>query len=109
MKSLFAIVFVSAGLVGCSSTPENSGSMQVGPDTFRVITWAGGTIQSQKLAFSDANAFCSTNKRKMVAVSTKIHDFNRGFELNFKCLLDGDPELIRPNLQSEPDAVIQIR
>lgn len=111
MKSLIAVLLLSAGLVGCGTIPSSSGVMLVGPDTFRVISRAdyGEIIPSQQMAFKEANAFCASNSKLMVANSTRIHEFNRGFELNFHCLSKGDPDLIRPQLLPAPNTVIQIR
>jgi hypothetical protein len=111
MKKLIAIFLLSAGLVGCGTVPNSSGTLQVGPDTYRVVARAplGEVLGSQRMAFNEANAFCSSMQKHMVSISTSIPAHMAGYELTFRCLSTGDPNLVRPTLQRAPDKVIELR
>ena len=102
----FATVLVS----GCGTVARSSGAMQVGPDTFRVMARAslGSKLESQKMAFGEANSYCGSIGRKMVTTNTQSTEYD-GFSVTFRCLKDGDPDLVRPTLQKEPDTVIQLK
>ena len=97
-------------IVGCGTRERSTGAMQVGPDTFRILAEVGiGDLgRSQKKAFSEANAYCASLGKKMVTTNTKGSQYD-GYEVTFRCLKDGDPDLIRPDLQKSPDTVIQVK
>ena len=98
-------------LQSCGAVPRSTQPMQVGPDTYRIMARASLARKdaSQEMAFSEANAFCqSMNNRKIL--TTNMHPSeNDGFELTFRCLREGDPELVRPTFERSPDTVIKIR
>jgi hypothetical protein len=103
-------------LVGCAS---NSGVIPIGPDTFMVSRQAAtgfsgsGTLKAE--AFGEAHRYCGGQKKVMQVVSTNeatppfiFGNFPKA-EVQFMCLDAGDPEIARPKLRKEPDAVVEIR
>lgn len=109
MKKILALLSI-ATLTGCGTVSKTSGAMQVGPDTFQIMARApvGNQVESQKMAFSEANAHCAAMNKKLMTTNTRSskHD---GFQVTFRCLKDGDPDLYRPNLQKPADTVIEVR
>ncbi len=97
-------------LSGCGTVSKSSGAMQIGPDTYRIIARASmaNQLDSQKMAFAEANGFCLSLAKKMVTTNTKSNDLE-GYEVTFRCLNDGDSDLVRPIMQRTPDTVIQVR
>ena len=109
MKKVFFLTML-AGLAGCGTVARSSGAMQIGPDTYRIMARASmaNEVESQKMAFGEANQYCASLGRKMMTTNTKSTEFS-GYEVTFRCLKDGDPELVRPVLQKAPDTVIQVK
>ncbi len=109
MKTIIAVASI-AMLAGCGTVAKSTGAMQVGPDTYRIMARAsvGNQMESQKMAFSEANSHCSSLGRKMVTTNTRSTQYE-GYELTFRCLKDGDPDLVRPVMQKAPDTVIQVK
>ncbi len=59
----------------------------------------------------EANAFCLAQGRRMMplqmgGVDAGFSNFAQG-SLQFRCLMEGDPELRRPNLQPVPSVRIE--
>jgi hypothetical protein len=107
---LFISLPLAVALTACGTVPRSSGAMQIGPDSYRVIARASlaNTAGSQKMAFAEANEYCASMSRKMVTTNT--HDLeNSGYEVTFRCLKEGDPDLVRPMLRQVPNAVIEVR
>ena len=109
MKKTIALAVIVV-LTGCGTVPRSSGAMQIGPDTYRIMARASmaSQVESQKMAFSEANGHCSSLGKKMVTTNTKSTELE-GYEVTFRCLKDGDPDLVRPVLQKAPDTVIQVK
>lgn len=109
MKYIFVIL--SLALVGCGTVPSTSGVLPLGPDTYRISARAsmGAEAQSQKMAVLEGQQHCKTVNREFMVIGTKVLKANGGYEVTFRCLMAGDPELARPNLEKVPDSVIQIR
>ena len=109
-KRILIASMAIALLAGCGTVARSSGAMQIGPDTYRIMARApmGNQLGSQQMAFSEANGFCTTMGKKMVTTNTKSTELE-GYEVTFRCLRDGDPDLVRPILQKAPDTVIQVR
>ncbi len=109
-KRLIGGICILTLLGGCGTVARSSGAMQIGPDTYRIMARApmANQLGSQQMAFSEANGFCNTMGKKMVTTNTKSTELE-GYEVTFRCLKDGDPDLVRPTLQKAPDTVIQVR
>ncbi len=109
MKKIFVLTMIAA-LAGCGAVAKSSGAMQVGPDTYRIMARASmaNQAESQRMAFGEANGYCSSLGKKMVTTNTRSTEYD-GYEVTFRCLKDGDPDLVRPVLQKAPDTVIQVK
>jgi hypothetical protein len=76
------------------------------------MSWAsGGELTAELLR--KANAFCHEQSRQMMPVSTSsknsdVAQFGNA-SLYFRCLAADDPELRRPNMQAQPNVVIETR
>ena len=107
---LLVTIGILTFLGACGTVARSSGAMQIGPDTYRIMARASMANQlgSQQMAFSEANIFCDSQGKKMVTTNTKSSEQD-GYEVTFRCLKDGDPDLIRPSLQRAPDTVIQVK
>lgn len=103
---------ISLALVGCGTVARSTGPMTLGPDTYRVAVRApmGNVGESQRMALSEAQSFCQTlAKEFMVTATRRIEDVGGGpFEVTFRCLTRGDPDLQRPNLQPAPTSIIKV-
>lgn len=105
------ISLLSLTLGACGTVPRSSGAMQLGPDTYRISARAsmGNSTESQKMALLEAKEYCISMKREMVVIATDL-DKNFGpFEVTFRCLNAGDPDLVRPTLEKAPDTVIRVK
>lgn len=115
-NALKDVAFALSSLLGlmlsaCGTIPRSSGTLQLGPDTYRISARAslGNPIESQKMALLEAKDYCTSLKREMVVIATD-EDKNYGpFEVTFRCLNAGDPGLVRPTLEKAPDTVIRIK
>jgi hypothetical protein len=111
---LFAVAIVAASLLaGCGAMSRSSGVMQLGPDTYRVSAGApmGDVSQSQKAAFTEAQGHCTAGGKQLMTVGTRRLAGPGGgsYEVTFRCLASGDPDLQRPNMQPAPTSIIQIK
>lgn len=103
-------------LSGCMT--NSTGVIPYGPDTFTVTAQSelGGMIEAKKKALSDANSHCESMNKKLMPVSESsstpldfVGDPIPTYEVTFRCLKDGDPDLRRPNMVKEADVVIETR
>ena len=87
-------LFISIILVGCGVMAKSSGVIEIAPDTHRLIARAQfrSNVESQKMAFQEANAFCDSLGKKMSIVKDReiqklIDGTSRfdGYEVTFKC------------------------
>ena len=105
-----ATLGAALALAGCGAVPRSTGAMKIGPDTYQILARASlaGAGQSQKMAFDEANEYCGTMGREMMTIGAQANEY-AGYQVTFRCLNSGDPELKRPNLETRPDVVIQDR
>lgn len=98
-------------LAGCGTVPSSSGPVAIGPDTWRIFAKDGmkGSGASQAMALQEADAHCQGLGRKIMTVSTVETMNGYASEVTFRCLKEGDLELVRPTLERMPDAVIKIK
>ena len=110
---LIALSLSALALAGCGTVPSSSGVMQLGPDTYRVSARApmGVTQRSQKLAFEESNNHCRSLGRSIKVIGTRQIEGSGGgpYEVTYRCLLAGDSELTRPNLEPVPDMTIKVK
>lgn len=104
---------VVLALSACGTVARSTGAMQLGPDTYRVASRAplGNVGESQKMALTEAQSHCNAASKELMVVGTRRLEEPGGgpFEVTFRCLAVGDPELQRPNLQTAPNTIIQVK
>ena len=98
-----ALAFGAATLSGCAQ----SGPVQIGPDTYMVTntgtwSWSSGAALKGDL-YQQAMTFCQSQGREMLPLNAAwnnatLIDFAHA-ELQFRCLIAGDPELSRPHIK----------
>lgn len=105
------ITGLAISLLGCGTIPRSTGAMQLGPDTYRISARAsmGNEASSQKMSLAEAKQHCDSLQKQMVVIRTEHKGDYGPYEVTFRCLLAGDPDLVRPNLEKEPDTVIKIK
>ena len=110
-----AIIALPIALAGCVTGPQHSGEIiPIGPDTYTSVDiiaqllGGSGTFAAAKTnSLISANAYCKKLDKQLLVTNMGIK--HEGYELIFRCLSKGDPELQRPNFQSSPDVVIENR
>lgn len=102
--ALFAVL----ALTGCA---QSTGAMKMGPDTYSVAADALGASNARQVAMLEANAKCQSMGKEILVTNTSSgKDRARSvYEVTFKCLAEGDPDLLRPQYESAPDIVIENR
>ena len=105
------IAIIGIALSACGTVSRSSGAMQLGPDTYRISARAsmGNPTDSQKMALIEAKDYCTVLKREIMVIATEPSKSFGPFEVTFRCLIAGDPELVRPTLEKTPDTVIRIK
>ncbi|MBT5862603.1 MAG: SHOCT domain-containing protein [Gammaproteobacteria bacterium] len=113
---IILLIFVGLSILGCAT---NTGVIPIGEDSWMVSRQAGsgfsgvGTIKAE--AFQEATDFCTAKSKSLQVIGVKEAEppFINGnwykAEIFFMCLSKGDEELTHPNLQQEPDTIIEIR
>jgi hypothetical protein len=98
-------------LISCGLVPRSTGVMPLGPDTWRVAARSSGgnSTDSQKMAMDEALTYCKGLGKQLLVIGTKREQYGGPFEVSFRCLQSGDPELQRPVLERSPDAVIKVQ
>lgn len=110
MKGIYGLFFVF--LAGCTS----SGVIPMGPDTYTISTYHDYSSTGAKaMAYKEANEYCnSMGKQIMTIRNSQGHQRVSGiptshFDLEFRCLSEGDPDLYRPTMENEADITIEHR
>jgi hypothetical protein len=106
-------------LFGCVGCAASTGVLPAGPDTYtvteRFAPVRGGSVEAQKVATTEANAYCAQQGRQYFPLnmsplaSMTGQGTQTGYSITFRCLPPGDPELTRPHFERPADAVIEQR
>jgi hypothetical protein len=98
-------------LISCSDT----GPINIGPDTYTISTRVpfGGPASAKGDALKEANSFCASQDRQILlnhvqSSECALHGGCGEAEIEFYCLLPGDPQLKRPKFSSDPNEKIEI-
>ena len=116
MKKLAGIVVASLSIGACAS---HTGIVEMGQDTYMIAkqqaTGFPGLGNMKAEIIGEASRHCAGLGKKIQIVSTHetqppyiLGNYPRS-EIQFMCLSDGDRDLNRPQLQKEPDTVIEVR
>ncbi|MEI6827574.1 MAG: hypothetical protein WCK54_18425 [Desulfuromonadales bacterium] len=110
MKRMLIVfgLFTCPLIAGCGGVSE---VVKVGKDTYMVSSadttiGSGGGNLKVKL-YKEAGRFCAEQKKELSPVNSSSVDWAIGrpasAELTFRCLLESDPELKRPDLKIAPN------
>jgi len=112
-------VILCAAAIALTGCATSSGVTPLGEDTFSISRNGAGfwssTAQVKAEALKDAESYCVSKGRKLQVVRTDQHEMSGrpgdfpGAEVQFMCLNSNDPELNRPKLRKEANAVIEIK
>ena len=99
-------------LTGCGTGKIVS----VGKDTYMVTGYNSAPFSSGAAVLTDlyeeAGRYCIKSNKKLVPVKSDYNNHAPGrpsrAELTFRCLLDNDPEYLRPGIDSVPNTNIGI-
>ena len=116
VNRLARIAVVSLSLGACAS---HTGVVPMGRDTYLLAkqqaTGFPGLGNMKAEIIAEASQHCAGLNRELQIVSTQesrppyvLGNYPRA-EIQFMCLVAGDRDLQRPNLQKAPDTVIEVR
>lgn len=113
MKKLALLVFVLFIMVGCTYVPANlkTDIQPYGPDTYTLnVGHENGSFTTPRTqadlksdGISKAQAYCKEMNKQFMPVESIFsgRGFNLTYDLTFRCLDKGDPELTRPEKGTE--------
>lgn len=115
MLRVFLPLIGALMIAGCATSTGTSDVVPMGKDTYMLarpggfFTISGGEVKAQ--LYRDANEFCRAQGKQLMPVNSSSRDaapyrYANG-ELQFRCLVEGDPDLGRPTMHSRPDVVIE--
>ena len=104
------------GLSVCACA-MSTGVMKMGPDTYTVSVAAaparGGAVGAKQVALTEAGQYCAAMGKEILVTNTssqRTTNLGAGnFDLTFRCLAKGDPDLQRPDYATPPTTVIEDR
>lgn len=118
MKAVGFIAIIGS-VAGLSSCASNSGVLPIGEDTYMVSRQAAsgfsgmGTLKAE--AFAEAKAFCDNQNKHLQVVKTQeaqppyiAGNFPKA-EVQFMCLSEDDPELMRPKLRRDAGVSLEVK
>ncbi|MBH3426179.1 hypothetical protein [Pseudomonas alkylphenolica] len=114
------IALLITGCAELTSPPTFSDVVPMGLDTYMItkqdkFSTSGSAVKAD--LYRRANAFCESKGKQLMPVNERSKDGISGYatsvssipanaELQFRCLDSGDPELVRPTMQSVPGVQI---
>lgn len=103
-----ALSIAALTVAACGLRTYTSGVMPMGPDTYTVSADDLNASNAKKAAMRQASQFCSKSNKQILVINTKTStDVRTLYDINFRCLGAGDPELTRPNYEKAPDVLIK--
>jgi hypothetical protein len=110
------VILSTLCLASCVIATGTTDIVPIGKDTYMLgrpggfFTRSGGEVKSQ--LFRDANAFCRNRGLNLMPVSTSERDTGiatyANAEIQFRCLVEGDPDLGRPTMKSAPNVTVEV-
>ena len=109
IKTTFAVILLFSSFVGCGLKTYSSGVPPMGPDTFSVSADDLNPSTAKQAALTQAQNHCKAMGKEILVTNTKV---SRGgartlYDVTFRCLSKGDPELTRPTYEIAPDIRIE--
>jgi len=105
------LICLAVELSGCGLKTYSTGVLEMGPDTFSVSADDLSASIAMQSAVGQAQVHCgSLNKEILVTNrSARTAGARNVYEVTFRCLAKGDPELARPTYERPPDVRIEDR
>jgi hypothetical protein len=110
--SLFVLAF-TIPIAGCAAS---TGILPAGPDTYtvteRLAPIRGGVTEAQRVALTEANAFCQQKDRVFVPMTMdEVGGLygQHGYSVTFRCLLPDDPAVAKFRLERAPNLILEQR
>ena len=116
MKRTIILLIATILIASCAAS---TGILPVGPNTYtvseRLAPIRGGGTEAQRIALTEANAFCQ--KQNLVFVPTMLGQAGNlnnpygptGYSVTFHCLMPDDPAVAKFQLERAPDLVLERR
>lgn len=107
-KAIIALAATTL-VVGCASDGLDhwaSNPVRIGPDTYRVVA-VNGYPQVLNVAYRKATATCTAAGREMLLLDSGSNKAS-GYDLTFRCLASGDPELRRGMPSRPADVQVEV-
>jgi hypothetical protein len=112
MRAIATIIVMCLPLTACMSTSE---VVPVGKDTYMLMARGSGLLTSSAEvpieAMKAANVHCASLGRRMIIRRTETQGTpgvtDMSSSLVFSCVTEDDPEYKRPDLQKDPNVIIQ--
>jgi hypothetical protein len=111
-KTFLYVSAIAFFIVGCSG----SGIVPTGKDTYMsskpggFFTWSGGEVKAE--LYREGYEYCKSQGKEFMPVSSSAKDSGPArpakAELQFRCLVENDPELMRPTMEPVPDVKIEM-
>ena len=102
-------------IAGCANNKlKQSGIMPIGPDTYRVAVSVYNMylMKGQEAALNQARNHCVSIGLEFMIVGTSSKNTGVGdilYEVTYRCLAKGDPDLIRPTPVRAPDISVEVK
>lgn len=98
-KLLWLLALMSLTMLGCGL--KTSGVNNIGGDTYSVSSDGLNDSEAKGLALSQAETQCANLGQKVLLTKLrKRHKVRYFYDVTFKCLSAGDPELQNPQYES---------
>lgn len=96
---------------GCGLQTYSSGVLPMGPDTYSISADDLNASTAKRSALSQAEAHCSSLKKLLLVTNANVaaRRARTVYDVTFRCLEPGDPELVRPVYEQAPDVTIEDR
>lgn len=110
--TLILLIFFPCLVTACiTPRPRSSGVMPFGPDTYKINVSGWTILDAVKQGNEEANNFCNERNKKFMPINSSSipHSSQQwgNYDLTFRCLKEGDPELHRPDWKNSPDIIIE--
>lgn len=110
-KTSSLILVVASSLLGCGLKTYSSGVLPMGPDTYSVSADDLNPSTAKQASLTQAQSHCATLGKEILVTNTRDsrRDARTMYDVTFRCLSKGDPELARPTYETPPDVRIEDR
>jgi hypothetical protein len=109
-------ISIAGALAACASS---TGILPAGPDTYtiseKVAPIRGGGTEAQRVALTEASAFCAEKGRQFVPnmmdqSGNLANPYGpTGYSVTFRCLLPNDPSVANFQLERAPNVIVEQR